>query len=325
MDLLTAWGAAWEAAVRPSPTTRLKSSPKAAKRAAPAAPTTDLQPLSPAVPWDWPVDGSGTTSSAKWTFCDTMPASWGGGAVYARGTESFTSNYRAFLDALDPARLGDRVKAARAALDDASNQTTVLFAETPPAARPAWLASQTPVQFAASVAGAKPRTIELPVAADDRAPQLVVGLGGSGPTALDAHFTHVVITADGFGAVTLSPSGWYDSGLVSSARTPDAFRPGYAPRRRDLEPKGNGTWIFGRRGLLQSRSVSLLVALNPRARAKPRPTEAAVGVDTSSGARLAGIEFGADELVFGPDGSLSGARASDRPMLLGVRVEPIRP
>jgi hypothetical protein len=62
-----------------------------------------VQPLDPALRWDWPSAGPGQISQQQFSFCDTQPAS-ATEATFATGTGSFSAAYRVFLELVDVAR-----------------------------------------------------------------------------------------------------------------------------------------------------------------------------------------------------------------------------
>ena len=316
MQTLLTWASTWHGLAAgkpfvPSPPSEVEP---------PSAPMVAVQPMAPVRVWSWPVDPNGTTSNKKWFFCDTIPKSWGDMVPFRQGAQSFTSNYQTFLESLDPEVLETPLKLARQKLRDAS-RTRVLISESTAQERLAWVATSTPPAFMTSVAGSRPQSISLPVPAKKHGDlPLVQGTQDNGTVRLDDHFETVTITADGFGNVQLSPDGWYDSGLIRSARMiPGAFKKGYSAERG-----GGGVWFFGEGGLLQSRSVSLLVAANPRVVAELRTgREVASAVRSCHKVRLAGLDFTEDELELDGSGRLTGRLESSQPMMLGVQVEPI--
>lgn len=57
-----------------------------------------VQPLDPAIPWDWPSTGPGQISLQQFNFCDTQPASSRPGSSFSFGAGSFSDAYLRFLD-----------------------------------------------------------------------------------------------------------------------------------------------------------------------------------------------------------------------------------
>jgi hypothetical protein len=251
------------------------SSGRAGRLAATAGPAVpaSLQLLLPSTPWDWPTDSNGTSSAELYEFCSWMPASSGSSASYTPSTTRFSDAYGLFLGCLQPDGLTSQASASFA---NSRYYTMVLYAEAPQQSMPAWIVSQFPQAWLASVSGGSSTegTIRVPLPAageqGDAAPNAtcfgIVGSDGTDqPVPLRAgQGQYVDIHADAWGMISVRPSGWYNGALV-------------AVKAAGPYTSGGANVFFGPNGALRNLLTGMFVALNPTVTAS---------IDASFGAQL---------------------------------------
>lgn len=251
-----------------------------------------LQPLIPALDWDFRPVPEGTTSAAQWQLCDRMPHSCVHGAPFMSSSDSFSEGYLALLDLLVEYR---NIEAIRVALETARRPTAPPNASSNPPGwtkvpsgsgmyewKPDWIVPVDPGMWIqgidpqavsdASDAGAVP-----PASRVGPASRADAGLSTpqergvlavpSSPASMDIrskdgkHSTllfaqgdilQMTVEAQAWGRIPIYPGAWYSSAVVAICKNGPFVR-GIARER-----------VFGPGGLLRCRVASMIVAHKPR-------------------------------------------------------------
>lgn len=224
-----------------------------------------VQPLDPAIAWDWPNLGPNQISLQQWNFCDTQPASSAAGQTFASGTGSFSDAYRAFLELVDPATFVP-VSMLTSARDAAAFPTVPVgsgvgspgFIVVPNSGgvgqfKPEWLISMTPGQWAIDQASGFHY---------DAGALSGFFRGTSEVAALDARRRDTTLNVTDLARVLVYPGAWYSDSFVRLAAT-GPFVGARPPRD-----------VVGPGGILRCRVTEFLVAAEFAASATFDPSDA---------------------------------------------------
>lgn len=212
--------------------------------------------------WNWAPTAAGMMDRALFDFCDTIPLSDVHGAPFFSGSESFSGNYRAFVQAIDtPGAFGPTIRDAVARIaEPAENAFT-----TPPGWarvavnginewRPVWSPQLSPHEWITAVAESDPapRTIRFDFSDAETVPRPPLDAPWlSLESIAGSSVRRISITAKAWGRIAVAPGDWFNAALVSLAAQGVSFPP-WTPEL-----------LFGPRGLLRSRISEFFVAYAP--------------------------------------------------------------
>lgn len=251
---------------------RLRSAPSNAMvRRAPPSPRAKVTPLTgrnqilvPSQSWDWSPSAVGSIPTNQFYLADNLPQSTENGSEFAASSDSFSKNYRLFLDMIDvatfPASAGLQQAKQRIAVptnSPSSGQAPSGWTKITPAGvirwAPNWVASQTSKDWANQASTkppGKPQTIRITLNAGGQpsaiANDLITNHPATQPEALLRNFSAVSITAKNWGKITLSPGDWFESGLLQIGQS-------YMK---------NPQMFFGSSGLLRGRVSAFYVGID---------------------------------------------------------------
>ena len=251
---------------------RLRSAPSIAMALrAPPSPRAQVTPLTgrnqilvPSQSWNWSTSAVGSIPTNQFYLADNLPQSTENGEEFAASSDSFSKNYRLFLDMIDTAKFpaGAGLQQAKQRIAEpsgspSSGKAPSGWTKIMPAGvirwAPNWVASQTSKNWttqAATKPPGKPQTIRISLNAGGQpsaiASDLIKNHPATQPEALLRTFRTVSITAKNWGKITLSPGDWFESGLLqigqSYMKNPEMF--------------------FGSSGLLRGRVSAFFVGLD---------------------------------------------------------------
>lgn len=225
--------------------------------------TNPSQVVIPVIAWDWPPAMPGTITSEQFRFADMIPLSTQSKTEYAPSSDSFSSNYRAFLDLIDdkkfpwPSLLGS----AKAKISVPSGNppdspsppgwTKVLTAGIQRWA-PIWELSESAYDWKSKVTSgaiSNPGSIVLDLrtggANTNVLQQKIFGTETLQPLAGSAKaFETIKISAAAWGQVAVYPGSWFDSSMFKFGK----------------KFVVNPTSFFGPSGLLRGRVSAFIVA-----------------------------------------------------------------
>ncbi len=223
-----------------------------ARRALPPPPSRSATPLTgrnqvlvPSQNWDWSTSATGSIPTNQFYLADNLPQSTQNGGEFASSSDSFSKNYRLFLNMIDvatfPASVGlqqakQRITAPTSS--PASGTAPPGWTKIMPAGvlrwAPNWVASQTSKSWtneAITKPPQRPQTIRISLNTGGQpsavARDLITNHPATQPEHLLRTFSAVSITAKNWGKITLSPGDWFESGLLqvgqSYMKNPEMF------------------------------------------------------------------------------------------------------
>lgn len=285
--------------------------------AAPRAPST-VQPLDPALRWNWPSVGPGQISMQQFCFCDTQPAS-ATEPTFVPGTGSFSDAYRLFLELVDVSRFipADSLISARAAA--AVPRTTPSAGVGPPGwvtvpdgagileFRPDWEVTMLPGEW----------SIERSEAFSCGAAASSGFLRGTRlADALDARTSDALMRAADVARVPVYPGAWYSDGLVRLAAL--------GPFLGDRDPRE----IVGPGGILICRITEFYVAAGISASltlgdADARSLVAHLAADPSARIGPLAAQDAVIRATATSGGTCVTAATNHEPYIVAVSVQPV--
>ncbi len=246
----------------PQPTAHLKARSLAKRKAVfqPVPLTTATQIVTPAIVWDWPTATSGSLNFEQIQLSDMMPQSMTAGDEYATSSDSYSGNYRAFLECIDVDKFP-----ASSILENAKEMikkptgspSSSQCKEGWTMVRKAGIFRWTPIWSLSDTAQHWTSKVKSGVISNAGSFSLnlrqhtnpIVGVReNKRETIKQPDFKKVTISAEAWGQIIISPGAWYNSSLVKlgkpCVKDPDVF--------------------FGENGLLRGRVASFLVAYKPQ-------------------------------------------------------------
>ncbi len=232
--------------------------------AQPAPITTSSQIVIPTIAWDWPVATSGSIAVEQFQFADFIPQSTSEATEYAASSDSFSSNYRSFLEFIDTGKfpsqqmLADAKEKIRIPQGDPSTSSSVPPGWTKITRAgiqrwaPIWGLSRSAQDWTSGVhSGAISNPGSVVVELENaRNGNEVLKHKVAGTAAFQslpgaqAAFQRVTISAKAWGQIAISPGTWFNSGLLRLGEKyvddPEVF--------------------FGPTGLLRGRVSAFIVA-----------------------------------------------------------------
>lgn len=288
--------------------------------------------LVPAIAWDWP-KYPGMVSPDQYNFCDFMPLDPENSDIYKRSANSFSSNYLSFIRALEPsAPPPDLIDSA---LDDYANElyrSYVKYTSRPVSHRPSWYVRNYE-DWIRQVAGQNNTEADRVMRfqgqpSDPSQPALLASCrDGSGKgwtnVSLQDKQHRLLMTAEAWGRISITPGEWYNSGFVGTK----ANGPYYTGYSRDD--------FFGPRGLLHSRVAELIVVYKPTLKltvnGQLSPTGSERRLNLASELRVGPIRLHGGSGTHSPefrvstdsagDSVVSGKSTSSTPFIVAVTVE----
>jgi len=220
---------------------------------------TNGQLVYPSLSWDWPVVTVNTISESQYNFSDTIPKQVQAEVIYESSADSFSSNYRMFLDTINeesfpyPKALTDARKLMTAPDPEATSAPegwTHVSVAGILRWRPIWTLSTSSYDWQNQVkTGAvdNPGSIEIdltetPTGVLDAASDVNVNTGLL--KHLNESFTTVTMTAKAWGQIVVHPGAWYQASMLKMGRD-------HLPNPDDF---------FGPSGLLRGRVSTFIVA-----------------------------------------------------------------
>lgn len=256
--------------------------------------TIPSQLLFPTASWNWPVAPIGTILDVQYQFADTMPQSSESGVLFSPSANSFSTNYRMFLDsitannfplkkALRQAKKAIQMPAGSPSTGIVPPGWTVVTIAGVNRWAPIWDVQPTAAEWKNDVetgAISNPGTIniqlersqEMPTAQDKH----VLAQKGpmiNGLQSLDgtASFTQVSITASAWGQIPIYPGTWFNGSMISLGKD-------------YLENKDT---FFGPSGLLSCRVAAFFVAYKPSFKlSSPSPIPSTVRAQIKAASEL---------------------------------------
>ena len=228
--------------------------------------TVPNQLLIPTLSWNWPTATIGTISDDQFQFADRMPVSSEPATLYLQSANSFSDNYRTFLDFIDPQSFPSKslLKEAKEKIKQPDGDPAT--APTPPGWtkvniaginrwRPIWNVPVNASTWKNDVeAGAiqNPGTILIRLKDGDntKGTTLEKRFADNHSSLLSdesAHFEQISITAKAWGQIGINPGAWFDSSIFLLGRK-------YVPDEKSF---------FGKKGLLSCRVAAFYVAYKP--------------------------------------------------------------
>lgn len=224
------------------------------------ASTTPLitQMLPDILPWTWATPSIGTTPPEAYSFLDLIPAS--GGDSYSATKDSFSSNYRLFLNLLNNVAYPDHfgLEAALKAncprfvgpdLPLPLGWTRVTDVTGIQVSQPGWLVSSYPYQWIGDESQVTPLSLDL-INFDT-----VISSGQKDFPIARSMVTRFNISATRWGTISVSPGAWFDSSIMTYAVHAEG------PYK---DPTWNNSKSFGPNGLLPRRVAQFVAALDPK-------------------------------------------------------------
>jgi hypothetical protein len=282
----------------------------------------------PPIAWDWPKMDA-LVSPEQYNFADFMPVSPETAEVLTRSSSKFSSNYKSFIEVLDPAAPPSSViTQAMDAYNNLDYRTWVLYPTRPVSKEPSydiqnyqdWLDGMTP-----QVAPEADRTVTwqgMPPPQSE--PGLLASSDENGwtETTLSDALQQLSTTAQAWGRIPISPAPWFDSGFVG-IKANGPYLTGYSRCQQ-----GNAVYFFGPGGLLYSRVSELIVAYKPTVTLTVNGQLSPIDSQRVSSAlevRIGSIQCKGSETSVSTDNAgntvVSGTPASETPFIVGVTVE----
>lgn len=207
---------------------------KSGKKGSAPVLTTPTQLLMPANAWDWDVAPNGSILLQQFQFADFMPQSTESGVLYAASGNSFTDNYRTFLEVI-PASFTPQsiLNTAKAMItmptgNPANDPTPPGWTKVTDGGgiirwEPIYSLSNSASQWKQEVETGtinNPGTIVINLKQDPNNPVLSDTPDGSNTSeSPDASvFEKVSITAASWGQITISPGSWFNSSIITLAK-----------------------------------------------------------------------------------------------------------
>tara|TARA_R110000868_G_scaffold4656_25_gene29029 strand:+ start:780 stop:1859 length:1080 start_codon:yes stop_codon:yes gene_type:complete len=222
------------------------------------------QVLVPSQDWDWTTAASGSIPTNQFYLADTLPQSTENGSEFAASSDSFSKNYRLFLDMIDLSTFPSAVNLQLAKNRIIAPSGTPAGGTAPPGWTkimrsgvlrwaPNWIASDTCKNWtnqAVTKPPSKPQTITISLGSGTQqsaiAADLIANHPSLQPETLLRTFNSVAITAQNWGKITLTPGEWFESGLLQIGQS-------YMK---------NPAMFFGSSGLLRGRVSAFYVGFN---------------------------------------------------------------
>lgn len=287
------------------------------------------QVLVPAQEWDWTTTAAGSIPTNQFNLADTLPQSTENGSEFAASSDSFSKNYRLFLDLIDSSEFP-----SAANLQLAKNRIT------PPTGSPAggtappgwtkvmrsgvlrwapnWLASDTSKNWtnqAVTRPPGQPQTITISLGSAGQQHAVAADLIGTPrsvlPETLLRTFSTVAITAQNWGKITLTPGEWFESGLLQIGQS-------YMK---------NPATFFASSGLLRGRVSAFYVGFNVSLKFsgdKNLTSTQRSSITTNQKVELLGIPLTLDQTgsdLTGGNPSIAYTQSLGSPQIIAVEIE----
>lgn len=200
--------------------------------------TTPTQLLIPANPWDWEVVADGSVSAKQFLFADYMPKSSKPATIYTASSNSFTDNYRTFLEVipdtfpspelLNTAKTNIKVPAGDPANDPTPPGWTKVTIAGIIRWEPIYSVSMSADEWKLDVETGKinnPGTIDVNLRQKSSAADPNIAVLAKSPDVNDASqvldssvFEQVTIAAESWGQIFIYPGSWFSSGVISLSK-----------------------------------------------------------------------------------------------------------
>ncbi len=199
--------------------------------------TNDAQVILPTRSWDWPNANANSTPYAQFQFADTIPKSIAGGQEYAASSDSFSSNYKTFLEMI-PVDKFPSSSMLQTAKENVAKPTLSPDGTAPPAGwckvkrsgvyrwAPVWELSISSSDWFNKVQSGEisnPNSFTIDLTSRAERDTYLTSANGSAllpmtsPTGLD--FESITISADCWGQVSILPGSWFNSAMIKLGKT----------------------------------------------------------------------------------------------------------